>query len=388
MGPTDVSDTPRNLTTSRLAYNCEDVVNAATECSQERQQRIVCLTTRFSTGGAELNALLLAKEFIARGHKAEIWSLYRAGDLNVGDVPSRIMLGDKPKSPVSFLRMLARFNALIGAFRPDVILGFQPLANVVGSLGMIRRGRFVASQRNPAESQSGVLGRIEEVIGSTRLYTGNIAVSEAVLDSYSRHLAPYRQRMQVIHNGLPPLPDITDNKIAARQHLGLPLSVPLVGTIGRLHKQKNQLFLLQTLKHLPDVHLMIAGDGPDEGMLRDAASSISERVHFLGRIEGADVPRAYRALDLFLFPSIYEGFGRSLIEAMAMRVTLIANDIAITREVTGGMASLLSLDPLRWSQEIRRGLHNGLYDLESAHMRATSFSLDAMTNRYLEAVSG
>lgn len=350
--------------------------------------KVACLTTRFSTGGAELNALMLARGFSEQGMEAEIWSLYRAGELDTGEIRNRVMLEKAPRGPAGIVTMGLALHRAVSDFAPDVILGFQPLANIFGSLRMAFSGRFVASQRNPAESQSEFIKRIEALVGSTWLYDANVAVSQAVLDSYGRHPKPYRSRMKVIHNGLPPLHMTSDDKFEARRHFGLPVDVPLVGTIGRLHSQKNQNFLLEVLAMSPGVHLMLAGDGPDRTKLEAAAEdkAVASRVHFVGRVEGEDVTRAYKALDVFLFPSIFEGFGRALIEAMSLNIPLIANDLPITREVTLGITPLLPLDAASWSREISTAIRSCPYSLEEARLRAESFGLQTMIEKYARTI--
>lgn len=350
---------------------------------------VACITTRFSTGGAELNALMLADGFRSLGMRSELWALYRAGDLDTGAIPSRVMLNRPPRGAKDLWAMACGLHRAVRDFAPDVILGFQPLANIMASLRMAFSGRFVASQRNPAHSQSILMRHIEGLVGSTPLYHANIAVSESVLNSYSGYLAPYRAKMTVIHNGLPPLPAITDDKVTARRRLGLPEAVPLVGAIGRLHVQKNQIFLLDVMSILPGVHLMLAGDGPDEAMLRAAVASrgISDRVHFIGRIDGEDVPRAYKALDVFLFPSLFEGFGRSLIEAMALNVPMVVHDLPVTREVTDGIPPLLPLDPAAWAKAIETCLRGNSYDLADARARAEAFGLQKMIDSYAHVIA-
>lgn len=345
--------------------------------------RIAFITTRFSTGGAELNALLMAQQFIALGYDAELWSLYRAGDLAHGDVPVRVMLGEAPKTPAKFLKMVGNLRTAIREFRPDVVHSLQPLANVLTSLALAGKGRFVASQHNPAESQRATIRWMEGALGSTGLYAGNVVVSHAVADSYGAYSKAYRRKLTVIHNGLPPMVSSADDRVESRAKLKLPQDVPLIGNIGRLHEQKNPEFLVALMEKLPEVHLMLAGDGPDEATLRAQAEPMRDRIHFVGRVADEDVTRCYRALNIFTFPSRYEGFGRAPIEAMSQGIPVLAHDLPITREVIGTHGTLLPLDLDRWAAEVRRMLVDPGIDLAAAHERAMSFSLGAMVDKYL-----
>ncbi len=106
-----------------------------------------------------------------------------------------------------------------------------------------------------------------------------------------------------------------------RRELGIGENEFLITNIGRMVEQKNQkrlidIFSLFNEKH-PQSKLMIVGAGPLEKELREEAEKkgTGERVIFTG--ERSDVPALLSASDLFLFPSLYEGFGIVLIEAEA-----------------------------------------------------------------------
>jgi glycosyltransferase involved in cell wall biosynthesis len=95
--------------------------------------------------------------------------------------------------------------------------------------------------------------------------------------------------------------------------------------------------VITALSHLPPyVHFLIYGGGPEEAMLRAHAQTLGvvERVHFMGLISHADMPKMLRACDIFIRPSRSEGMGNSFVEAMAARLPVIA-----TQE--GGIADFL-----------------------------------------------
>ena len=149
-----------------------------------------------------------------------------------------------------------------------------------------------------------------------------------------------------------------------RKELGIPLDVPVVGHVGRFVPPKNHRFLLdvasEILKRRPEVHFLLVGDGPlrPEIESRGRAMGLAEHVHFAGtRI---DVSRLLRgAMDLFLFPSLYEGFGLSVVEAQAAGLNcLISNvvpeDAVFLPEVVTSLS--LSAGADSWSTEMIRML--------------------------------
>ena len=125
----------------------------------------------------------------------------------------------------------------------------------------------------------------------------------------------------------------------ARVELGLPASARVVAGVGRLNPQKNfSLFLdiaAQLAPRFPDLHFLLAGDGPEEKMLREKAVAlgIADRVTFSGYV--ADTRLVYLAADVLLMPSRYEGLPMTLLEAMAMGLPVVASQLDGIAEVIG-----------------------------------------------------
>ena len=120
------------------------------------------------------------------------------------------------------------------------------------------------------------------------------------------------------------------SKAAAKTELGL--SGFCLGTIGRLEEQKGQEFLLaaipELMKHIPDLNVIIIGDGRLRPNLEDQARNlgITDVVHFLGTRR--DLPRLYRAMDVFVLPSLWEGLPLVLLKAMAAGLPVIATQVS------------------------------------------------------------
>ena len=131
-----------------------------------------------------------------------------------------------------------------------------------------------------------------------------------------------------------------------RKELGLPLDGLLVGTVGRLVPIKGHAWLIRAiprvLEEFPHVCVVFIGDGPLADELRQLAHEVGvERsVVFLGTRQ--DVPACLAALDLFVFPSLNEGMGRALLEAMAVGVPVVATGVGgIPDVVVNGESGVL-----------------------------------------------
>jgi glycosyltransferase involved in cell wall biosynthesis len=160
-------------------------------------------------------------------------------------------------------------------------------------------------------------------------------VAEALKDSGIHpdriHLVPSGIDVEEIE-GLPPM------EPSFRSLLGLDSKAFLAGNIGHLHAYKGQSVIPRAAAGIPGIVWAIVGEGPQrevlEGLIQE--EGVGDRVHLTGAIP--DARRLLRELDLFVFPSVDEALGTSLLDAMAAGIPVVAADAAGPREV---------LDPLR-----------------------------------------
>lgn len=160
--------------------------------------------------------------------------------------------------------------------------------------------------------------------------------------------APPR-KLQTIHYGLERRPDDAlrqTDRVAFRAEFNLPPDAPVVGIVCRLVEQKGVAYGLEAFASatadLPEARLVIAGDGALKGRLQAQARTLglADRVHFLGW--RTDALRVFAGLDIFLMPSLWEGFGLVLLEAMSQRLPVVASNVsAIPEVVADGTTGLL-----------------------------------------------
>ena len=183
---------------------------------------------------------------------------------------------------------------------------------------------------------------------SYRFYQRVIAISQAVRESILNNCAVPSERVVVVHNGV----DFTRNEIgpgmreAARRKLGIRDGEILIGTVGRLDPAKGHRVLLEAAAQLAGtcsrIRLMLVGDGPERGPLEHRASRLgmADIVTFAGT--QADPAPYMAAFDVFVLPSISEGLGLSLIEAMGAGLPVVASNAGgIPEVVSDGETGLL-----------------------------------------------
>lgn len=163
-------------------------------------------------------------------------------------------------------------------------------------------------------------------------------------------------RAFLLHNGvdLDAFRYRADRRDEVRTSLGVSDEL-LVGHVGRFSKQKNHTFLLHVFRSIkekrPDARLVLVGTGELEGEIREkaAAYGILDGILFTGVRK--DVPDLLSAMDVFVFPSFYEGMPNTVIEAQATGLPCVIAD-TITREADiTGLVRYLSLSdaPRLWA---------------------------------------
>lgn len=137
------------------------------------------------------------------------------------------------------------------------------------------------------------------------------------------------EKVHVIYNAFEPTP-VCDAPVA------LPLSTSyLLITVCRLTAWKGVDGLIEAIASLPEVGLVVVGDGPERENLEAMARrlGVKERVYFAGEVPKEHVPAYLRACDLFVLNSRYEGLPHVLLEALAAGLPVVATDVGGTPEV-------------------------------------------------------
>jgi glycosyltransferase involved in cell wall biosynthesis len=195
------------------------------------------------------------------------------------------------------------------------------------------------------------------------------AISTAVRDEAVKILGVAPESLTVIPRGRS-LSQLGRQTPARRAHvrdaLSIPSSSPVVLNVARQDAQKAQPVLVgafaKVLGEHPDALLLIAGrEGDASNQIRDAVAStgVGNRVRLLGH--RTDVPDLLAAADVFAFPSLYEGLGGAMLEALALGVPIIGSDAPAIAEVLGE-GSYGVVVPRANEEALARGLSELLAD--------------------------
>ena len=177
-------------------------------------------------------------------------------------------------------------------------------------------------------------------------------------------------RVKFIHNGV----DLhvykydEDNRRKIRREFSIADEQLVIGHIGRFNQQKNHKFLIEVfaevLKQEPNALLMLVGDGEKKSEVKEQinALGIEESVIFTGI--RSDVPSLLSAMDVFVFPSFYEGMPNTVIEAQATGLPcVIADTITEEAEVTDCVHfKSLNQSAEEWVEKILESDNNNTVD--------------------------
>ena len=167
-----------------------------------------------------------------------------------------------------------------------------------------------------------------------------IAISQAVKDNLVKDFAVSAEKIELIHNGV----DVdrfgsalSCQPSVIRNELGLG-DGPVIGIIGRLSDVKGHIYLIKAMqavsKQFPQAQLLIVGEGKMEILLKKLVANLGleKKVIFIPSCD--DTAKILQVIDVFAMPSLKEGLGLSLIEAMAAGLAVVGTNI-------GGIVNLI-----------------------------------------------
>jgi glycosyltransferase involved in cell wall biosynthesis len=240
---------------------------------------------------------------------------------------------------------------------PDFTL--PPVRRGVPTLLTVHDLSFV---RTPETAMPGLRAYLNQVVPRSvhradHILADSEATRQDVIDLY--HVSP--GKITVLYSGVEEsFGPVTDQAILRdvrqRYQIG---DRPYILSVGTVQPRKNYVRLVQALDHLadPDLQLVIAGG---KGWLADPLYEqiqllgLSDRVTLIGFAADADLPALYSGAVAFALPSLYEGFGLPVLEALACGTPVMTSNISSLPEVAGEAAILVDPSSV---DEIAEALH-------------------------------
>lgn len=182
-----------------------------------------------------------------------------------------------------------------------------------------------------------------------RFFDRIITVSEEVKNDMLKYRIPAR-KIHVINNGID-LSRFKKNVLVqkVREELGIIGDSKVIGTIGRLGYVKGHKYLLLAAEKIVElnkaVKFLIVGDGPLRSKLTDKAKSLGLIDHIIFTGYRKDIPELLSIMDIFVLPSLKEGFPMVLLEAMAAKKPVIATRVGAIPNVIKNNENGILVEP-------------------------------------------
>jgi glycosyltransferase involved in cell wall biosynthesis len=306
--------------------------------------RLLHAITSLARGGAEHHLLSLAVGQASAGHSVAVVGLKEPSDLAPAFAAAGVEAHCLGLARYGEIAPALRLRQLIRTFRPELLHAHLPPAELYARLALAgsrlplvitrhndERFAPIVFERALSRWCAGRAARVICISEAVRRWNTQdprgpgIGAARCAVVRYALDAAPFERAA--------PAPDLVGEG-------------PLVGTLARLVPQKGLDVLLEAFAHIPPpARLVIAGDGPLRQALLDRAArpDLAGRVAFLGA--RADSAAVLAALDLFVLPSRWEGFGLVLLEAMAAGRAIVATRVSAIPEVVAEGETALLVPP-------------------------------------------
>lgn len=317
--------------------------------------RILHLRTVTGRGGGPEKTLLNSQRFIASGYELRLAYIRPADDADY-DMPERAAalgapLVDIPERGAIDPRTVWRLVREIREFRPHVLHPHDYKTNI---LAVLLGGWFRVPVVTTMHGYVTLGGRLDWYYRLDRWALHRMRHVIAVSDDLAAAIADLKlpaERVTVIENGIdaehfrPRAP-----RDEAKKKFGIPAERLVLGCVGRLFPEKGFDLLIEAVRRLVDrgydAHLLVAGEGPERQRLaqRVAELQLGDRVGLVGHL--AETIPFYEALDVFVLSSLREGLPNVLLEAMSMRLPVVATEVGgVPRLVRNGENGFLVKSP-------------------------------------------
>ncbi|MGI6600985.1 MAG: glycosyltransferase family 4 protein [Dethiobacteria bacterium] len=246
-------------------------------------------------------------------------------------------------SPVGDLFTFRQLYGLLRTLRPALlhIHGFKAALTGLPAARLARVPVLITVHNYPAHRASPYLPAAGRLLGAPGAHY--VAVSNTLADELAAQ-GILQEQISVIHNGIDPAP--FETAAAERFSRSQSKDALLVGTAARFAPQKGLSYFVKAAAVLaplfPQMRFLIIGDGPGRPALEKLARQLGlgRRLSFSGYC--TDLPRRLAGIDIFVLPSLTEGFSLTVLEAAASGCAVVASRVGgIPEVITDGVHGLL-----------------------------------------------
>jgi glycosyltransferase involved in cell wall biosynthesis len=293
------------------------------------RHRVAFFLPALEGGGAERVTLTIAQGLAARGHEVELVLGQRRGPL-CDDVPEEITVVDLGCARVS--RTVGALRRHLRTHQPDVLVSALFHANVAAAVATRGLGTpLLVVEHNTMSVKFGAATSLSERLAplacsvAYRVVDQVAAVSEGVADDLSSYLHLARNRVRVLRNPV----DYAEVRHRAAEPVAHPWfdeDAAVVLAVGRLTEQKDFATLVRAIATVPEVRLLILGEGEQRAALQQLTQSlgVGDRVDLPGFV--ANPYPYFASADVIAMSSRWEGLPTVLLEALPFDARIVSTD--------------------------------------------------------------
>ena len=340
--------------------------------------KIIHIINNLGSGGAEK----LVKELVNRdgtNNEYYVYLLSKKNNRYVNELKnsSKILIS-KRRFKYSLLH-IKDINKLFNEIKPDVVHAHLfPSFYYVSMARKKSDAKFLVTEHGLHNNRNKylIISFFEKYIYNN--YDKIIAVSESVKNHLINKFPRISNKIKVIHNGI----EVDSNE--ARENI---LKEPVIFTIiARLIPEKNHIFAIKALSSLKiEWRLNIVGEGPNKVNISKYISKneLENKIEFMGFLK--DITTVLKKTDIFLLPSLSEGFGLSALEAMSIGVLTLVSNIDGLREIVPKEFRFNPRDTEDLVSKIESVLFSKNHDELSKQLKkvANRYSIQNTINNYL-----
>ena len=361
-------------------------------------KRLLCLLSGMNAGGAETFLMKVYRNIDREQYQMDFCinvkekCYYEDEILSMGGRIYRI-----PAKSENLKKFKRQLSEIIRANGYDNVLRITSSAMGFMDLKIAKKAgaKVCCARSSNASDGDSLKSKIAHRLGRI-MYNKYVDVKVAPSDLAAKYTfgnAAYENgKVNIIHNGvdLGGRRIIKKKRLRIREELGIDENTKLVGHVGRFDEQKNHAFLVEAfakmLEKENNLKLLLVGKGKLKEQIREMAQRLGICDHIVFAGVRSDIPYMLSAMDVFVFPSLYEGMPNTVIEAQATGLPCIIAD-TITREadITGLVKYMPLSNAEDWANKALQAINPERADTKESFIK-NKYDIQSVADEFVRLI--
>jgi glycosyltransferase involved in cell wall biosynthesis len=318
--------------------------------NNKRKIKVVHLVEELTIGGLEKILTTIVLNLNKKEYNVSVWCLREGGffadKLVKEGIDVKILHIFTSRNPLSIFKLYR----LLKSHKFDIIHTHAYSAGTIGRISAFLAGVPVIISHNHSvyDYYNKYYHFVEWLLS---LITHRVICISAVVNRFANETQRINARKLItILNGIDDVCAVTEKRSSdLKKELGIPINHSVIGTIAHLEEHKGHKYLLEAASLLlvsrKDISFLIVGEGTLKGKLKKlcVGLKVEKNVIFAGEL--SDIPEILSLTDIFVLPSLREGLGLAILEAMVCGKPVIATNVGGIPEIVKNRVSGILVSP-------------------------------------------